>query len=126
MAETTKTTKKTTTKKTTTKTTAKATETKIEKTKAPLKAVGMIETVGLVAAIEASDAMLKAANVTLVGVERKIGAGLVTVTITGDVGAVKAAIETGEQAASRFGEIKAVHVIPRPHESVEGVIPQVK
>ena len=84
---------------------------------------GMIETRGLVASIEAADAMLKAANVVLVGTE-KIGSGLVSVMVRGDVGAVKAAVEAGSAAAERLGEIIAVHVIPRPHSDVEKILPQ--
>ncbi len=86
------------------------------------EALGMVETRGLVAAIEAADAMCKAANVTLVGTE-KIGSGLVTVMVRGDVGAVKASVETGAQAASRLGELVASHVIPRPHADVEKILP---
>ncbi len=86
-----------------------------------MKAIGMIETRGLVAAIEAADAMLKAAEVTLVGTE-KIGSGLVTVIVQGDVGAVKAATESGIEAASRLGEVIAVHVIPRPHTDVAAIL----
>ncbi|SHE55636.1 BMC domain-containing protein [Caldanaerobius fijiensis DSM 17918] len=86
------------------------------------EALGMVETRGLVAAIEAADAMLKAANVTLVGTE-KIGSGLVTVMVRGDVGAVKAAVDTGAQAAKNLGELIAVHVIPRPHNDVEKILP---
>ena len=85
-------------------------------------ALGMIETRGLTASIEAADAMLKAADVELVGTE-KIGSGLVTVMVQGDVGAVKAAVEAGQDAASRIGELVAVHVIPRPHTSVGAVLP---
>ena len=88
-----------------------------------LQALGMIETRGLVASIEAADAMLKAANVVLVGTE-KIGSGLVSVMVRGDVGAVKSAVEAGSAAASKLGELIAVHVIPRPHEEVEGILPQ--
>ena len=88
-----------------------------------LQALGMIETRGLVASIEAADAMLKAANVVLVGTE-KIGSGLVTVMVRGDVGAVKAATDAGAAAAERVGELISVHVIPRPHEEVEGILPQ--
>ena len=84
-------------------------------------ALGMIETRGLTASIEAADAMLKAADVELVGTE-KIGSGLVTVMVQGDVGAVKAAVEAGQDAASRIGELVAVHVIPRPHTSVGAVL----
>ncbi|NLJ89938.1 MAG: BMC domain-containing protein [Clostridiales bacterium] len=88
------------------------------------EALGMIETRGLVAAIEAADAMTKAAEVTLVGTE-KIGSGLVSVMVRGDVGAVKAAVEAGADQASRLGELVAVHVIPRPHEDVEKILPQI-
>ena len=86
-------------------------------------ALGMIETNGLTANIEAADAMLKSADVTLVGQER-IGAGLVTVFVQGDVGAVKAAVEAGQNAASRIGDIVSCHVIPRPHTSVSEVMPE--
>ena len=89
-----------------------------------LQALGMIETRGLVASIEAADAMLKAANVVLVGTE-KIGSGLVTVMVRGDVGAVKAAVESGSAAASRLGELVATHVIPRPHTDVEKILPKI-
>lgn len=89
------------------------------------EALGMIETRGLTAAIEAADAMLKAANVVLVGTE-KIGSGLVTVMVRGDVGAVKAAVESGAQAGARLGELVATHVIPRPHSDVEKILPLVK
>lgn len=85
------------------------------------KALGLIETKGLVAAIEAADAMVKAANVVIVGYE-KIGFGLVTVMVRGDVGAVKAATDAGAEAARSVGEVYAVHVIPRPHSEVERVI----
>jgi len=88
-------------------------------------ALGMVETRGLTASIEAADAMLKAADVEMVGTE-KIGSGLVTVMVQGDVGAVKAAVEAGEEAASRVGELVAVHVIPRPHNSIAGIIPLIK
>ncbi len=88
------------------------------------QALGMIETRGLTAAIEAADAMIKAAEVTLVGTE-KIGSGLVTVMVRGDVGAVKAATEAGSAAASRLGELVAVHVIPRPHNDVEKILPTI-
>lgn len=87
-----------------------------------LQALGLIETRGLVAAIEAADAMVKAANVTLIGTE-KIGSGLVSVMVRGDVGAVKAATESGREAAARLGEVIAVHVIPRPHGDVEKILP---
>ncbi|MBF4695927.1 BMC domain-containing protein [Fusibacter ferrireducens] len=86
-------------------------------------ALGMIETKGLVGAIEAADAMTKAANVELVGYE-KIGSGLVSVMVRGDVGAVKAAVEAGSAAASRVGEIVSTHVIPRPHADTEALIPK--
>ena len=90
-----------------------------------MQSLGMVETRGLTAAIEAADAMVKAAEVTLVGTE-KIGAGLVTVMVRGDVGAVKAATEAGSSAASRLGELVAVHVIPRPHNDVEKILPVIK
>ena len=89
------------------------------------EALGMIETRGLVAAIEAADSMLKAANVELVGTE-KIGSGLVSVMVRGDVGAVKAAVEAGGANASRLGELVATHVIPRPHSDVEKILPSLK
>lgn len=88
-------------------------------------ALGMIETRGLTAAIEAADAMIKSAEVTLVGTE-KIGSGLVSVMVRGDVGAVKAAVDAGSVAASRLGELVATHVIPRPHNDVEKILPQIK
>ena len=87
------------------------------------EALGMVETKGLVAAIEAADAMVKAANVTLTGYE-KIGSGLVTVMVRGDVGAVKAATEAGGMAAKQLGELIAVHVIPRPHADLEKILPK--
>ncbi len=87
-------------------------------------ALGMVETIGEVGAIEAADAMVKAANVRLIGKE-KIGAGYVTVMVRGDVGAVKAAVEAGAAAAGRVGELKSVHVIPRPHAEVESILPKV-
>lgn len=86
------------------------------------EALGMIETRGLVSAIEAADAMVKAANVHLIGKEH-VGGGLVTVMVRGDVGAVKAAVEAGGAAAKRVGELISVHVIPRPHGDVEAVLP---
>ena len=89
------------------------------------EALGMVETRGLVAAVEAADTMCKAANVTLVGTE-KIGSGLVTVMVRGDVGAVKSAVESGASSASRLGELVATHVIPRPHTDVEMILPHVK
>lgn len=85
-------------------------------------ALGMVETLGLVGAVEAADAMVKAANVKLIGKE-VIGGGYVTVMVRGDVGAVKAATDAGASAASRVGELKSVHVIPRPHAEVEGILP---
>ena len=88
-----------------------------------VEALGMVETRGLVAAIEAADAMVKAANVHLIGKE-KIGSGLVTVMVRGDVGAVKAAVEAGAAAAKRVGDLYGVHVIPRPHNDVEGILPK--
>src|SRR5438874_1728238 len=87
-----------------------------------LEALGLIETKGLVALIEASDAMLKSANVTLIGWQ-KIGSGMVTAYIVGDVAAVKAAIDAGAAAASRVGEVVGVQVIPRPHEDLGAVLP---
>ena len=96
-----------------------------EEIKMAQEALGMVETRGLVAAIEAADAMVKAANVTLVGTE-KIGSGLVSVMVRGDVGAVKSAVEAGEAAAQRLGEIIATHVIPRPHGDVEKILPSLK
>jgi len=87
------------------------------------EALGMIETRGLTAAIEAADAMVKAAEVVLVGTE-KIGSGLVSVMVRGDVGAVKAAVEAGTAAAERLGEVIATHVIPRPHSDVEKILPK--
>ena len=82
------------------------------------KALGLIETRGLVGCIEAGDAMVKAANVRMIGIER-IGGGLVTVLVDGDVGAVKAAVEAGSAAAKKVGEVLSIHVIPRPHEDTE-------
>ena len=94
-----------------------------EEKKMAQEALGMVETRGLIAAIEAADAMLKAANVTLVGTE-KIGSGLVSVMVRGDVGAVKAAVESGASSASKLGELVATHVIPRPHTDVEKILPK--
>ena len=88
-------------------------------------ALGMVETRGLVGAIEAADAMVKAANVTLIGKET-IGHGLVTVMVRGDVGAVKASVDAGAAAAKRVGELVSVHVIPRPHQDVEKILPENK
>ena len=90
-----------------------------------LLALGMIETKGLVGSIEAADAMVKAANVNLIG-KVHVGGGLVTVMVRGDVGAVKAAVESGSAAASRLGELVATHVIPRPHTDVEKILPVLK
>ena len=86
-------------------------------------ALGLVETKGLVGAIEAADAMVKSANVQLIGYE-KIGSGLITVMVRGDVGAVKAAVDAGSAAASVFGEVKSSHVIPRPHSDVEAILPK--
>ena len=88
------------------------------------EALGMVETRGLTAAIEAADAMTKSAEVRLVGTV-KIGSGLVTVMVRGDVGAVKAAVESGTAAASKLGELVAAHVIPRPHTDVEKILPSI-
>ena len=88
------------------------------------EALGMIETKGLVGAIEAADAMVKAANESLTGKEL-VGGGLVTVMVRGDVGAVKAATDAGAAAADRVGELLSVHVIPRPHAEVEGILPTI-
>ena len=89
---------------------------------ATLQALGMIETKGLVASVEAADAMVKAANVKLIG-KVHVGGGLVTVMVRGDVGAVKAATDAGAAAASRVGDLVSVHVIPRPHDDVEYILP---
>lgn len=89
---------------------------------AGLEALGMIETRGMVPMIEATDAMLKAANVQLMGYD-KAGGGIVTVVVTGDVAAVKAAVDAGSAAASRVGEVLSVQVIPRPHEDLEKMLP---
>ena len=96
-----------------------------EEIKMTQQALGMVETRGLVAAIEAADAMLKSANVVLVGTE-KIGSGLVSVMVRGDVGAVKSAVEAGAANASKLGELVATHVIPRPHNDVEKILPALK
>ncbi|MBQ9437313.1 MAG: BMC domain-containing protein [Lachnospiraceae bacterium] len=88
------------------------------------EALGMVETKGLVGAIEAADAMVKAANVSLVGYE-KIGSGLVTVMVRGDVGATKAAVEAGSAAAAVVGTVVSTHVIPRPHSDTEKIIPTI-
>ena len=87
------------------------------------EAIGLIETRGLVGSVEAADAMVKAANVKLVGEER-IGGGLVTVIVKGDVGAVKAATDAGAAAAKRVGELISVHVIPRPHSDLDSILPK--
>ena len=89
------------------------------------QALGMVETKGLIGAIEAADSMVKAANVHLIGKEQ-IGSGLVTVMVRGDVGAVKAAVEAGAAAAKRVGDLYGVHVIPRPHDDVEGILPSME
>ena len=90
-----------------------------------MTAIGLIETRGLTASIEAADAMLKAAGVEIVGTE-KIGSGLVTVIVKGEVGAVKAAVEAGAAAATRLGELVCEHVIPRPHDDVAKILPAIK
>ena len=90
-----------------------------------MEALGMIETKGFVCMLEAVDTMLKAANVTMVGWD-KVGSGMVTSFIVGDVGAVKAAIDAGAQAASKLGEVVSVEVIPRPHEELVAVLPKAK
>ena len=89
------------------------------------QALGLVETKGLVGSIEAADAMTKAANVELIGYE-KIGSGLVTVMVRGDVGAVKAAVDAGAVAAENVGELVSKHVIPRPHTDVEKILPKVE
>lgn len=99
--------------------------TRKEKQTMAQEALGMVETRGLVAAIEAADAMCKSANVKLIGTE-KIGSGLVTVMVRGDVGAVKSSVESGAAAAGKLGELIATHVIPRPHSDVEMILPSVK
>ncbi|WP_147534363.1 BMC domain-containing protein [Bacillus marasmi] len=88
-------------------------------------ALGMIETKGLVAALEASDAMVKAANVNLIG-KVHVGGGIVTVLVTGDVGAVKAAVESGTSAAERVGQLLSNHVIPRPHNELDIILPSLE
>ena len=88
-----------------------------------LVALGMVETRGIVGAIEAADAMVKAANVTLIG-KVKVGGALVTVMVRGDVGAVKAAVDAGAAAAERVGELVSCHVIPRPHPELESILPK--
>lgn len=89
------------------------------------EALGMLETYGLIGAIEGADAMVKSANVVLIGYE-KIGSGLVTVMVRGDVGAVKAATDAGAAAARKVGEVKSVHVIARPHSDVEKILPNLE
>ncbi|MCQ2561621.1 MAG: BMC domain-containing protein [Clostridia bacterium] len=89
---------------------------------AALQALGMVETKGLVGSIEAADAMVKAANVKLIG-KVHVGGGLVTVMVRGDVGAVKSAVDAGAAAAERVGNLVSVHVIPRPHDDVEYILP---
>lgn len=86
------------------------------------EALGMVETKGFVAAVEAADAMVKSANVVLIGSQR-VGSGLVTILVRGDVGAVKAATDAGAVAAQKVGELVSVHVIPRPHNDVEKILP---
>ncbi len=88
-------------------------------------ALGMVETKGLIGSIEAADAMVKAADVKLIGKEQ-IGSGLVTVMVRGDVAAVKSACDAGAAAAKRVGDLYGVHVIPRPHDDVEGILPKIK
>ena len=90
-----------------------------------LQALGMIETKGLVGSVEAADAMVKAANVSLIG-KVLVGGGLVTVMVRGDVGAVKAAVDAGAAAAERVGELISIHVIPRPHSDVEMILPKIE
>lgn len=90
-----------------------------------LSALGMIETKGLVGAVEAADAMVKAANVKLIG-KVQVGGGLVTVMVRGDVGAVKAATDAGAAAAEKVGELLSVHVIPRPHSDIEHILPKLE
>ena len=121
-------TKKTTTTKAAAPKPAEKVETTVEVKevkKMALEALGMVETRGLVAAIEAADSMVKAANVELIGTE-KIGSGLVSVMVRGDVGAVKAAVEAGSSSAGALGEVIATHVIPRPHNDVEKILPSLK
>lgn len=89
------------------------------------EALGLVETKGLVGSIEAADAMVKAANVRLIG-KVHVGGGLVTVMVRGDVGAVKAATDAGAAAAQRIGELISVHVIPRPHNDVEFILPKLE
>ena len=97
-------------------------EVKVKERNTMKLALGMVETKGLIGAIEAADAMVKAANVKLIGKEQ-IGWGLVTVMVRGDVGAVKASVEAGATAAKRVGDLYGTHVIPSPHDDVEGILP---
>lgn len=90
-----------------------------------MSALGMVETKGLIGAVEAADAMVKAANVKLIG-KVHVGGGLVTVMVRGDVGAVKAATDSGAAAAEKVGELISVHVIPRPHSDIEHILPQLE
>ncbi len=90
-----------------------------------MNALGMVETKGFVGAVEAADAMVKAANVKLVG-KQQVGSGLVTVLVRGDVGAVKAATDAGAAAADRVGELVSIHVIPRPHGDIEKILPSLE
>ncbi|HZG82423.1 BMC domain-containing protein [Brevibacillus panacihumi] len=90
-----------------------------------MAALGMVETKGLVGAVEAADAMVKAANVKLIG-KVHVGGGLVTVMVRGDVGAVKASTDAGAEAAQKVGELKSVHVIPRPHSDIESILPKLE
>ncbi|KZE47166.1 ethanolamine utilization protein EutM [Brevibacillus parabrevis] len=90
-----------------------------------MAALGMVETKGLIGAVEAADAMVKAANVKLIG-KVHVGGGLVTVMVRGDVGAAKASTDAGAEAAQKVGELKSVHVIPRPHSDIESILPKLE
>lgn len=90
-----------------------------------MAALGMVETKGLIGAVEAADAMVKAANVKLIG-KMHVGGGLVTVMVRGDVGAVKASTDAGAEAAQKVGELKSVHIIPRPHSDIESILPKLE
>jgi microcompartment protein CcmL/EutN len=90
------------------------------------QAIGILETIGLVALVQGTDAMLKAANVELAGEKKSIGSGLVSATITGDVAAVKAAIEAGAETAAQYGEVISAHVIARPHDDIGALVPSTK
>ena len=90
------------------------------------QAIGILETKGLVALVQGTDAMLKASNIQLTSPMKSVGSGLVSATVTGDVAAVTAAIETGSETASRYGEVVSAHVIARPHEDIESIIPTQK